>query len=228
MKKIVALGVLLFFSLPVFSATGPSVTYAFEAKCPADKPFVKSGEVQVGRCSKDVKTGKEECEVQFNCVSCNSLKALLMLGNSEDCSKCPNRMLDESGKYCRLKECPSDKPFYEKASGCKSCADSPKFIKKEECEQCPGVRWVEVPDFGTVGIDSYCAPDLPDRVYHGFNRVQMTEKGILVSPLYYRDPYFFTLCSELDGIAVSAEECAHCPNAYMKDGFCFGNNKESK
>ncbi len=221
MKKIALLVMFWLSSLPALCATGPATTYAFDPRCPVDRPFIRSGPILVA-CSISGKMEKEECKIEAGCVSCNSLESLLMLGNAEDCSKCPNRILDESGRYCRLKECPKDKPFYEATRGCKSCEDEPLFISKEECEQCPGRRWVEVPDSGTADVRNYCAPDLSDRVYHGENRVQITEKGRLLIPLYYMTLPYFTLCSELNGISVSAEECARCPNTYMKDGFCFG------
>lgn len=219
MIKMVLLVVFGLYSLPVVCATGPAATYAFDPRCPVDRPFIERGAPRLGVCSKNENMGKEECKIEAGCVSCNSLESLLMLGNAEDCSKCSNRMLDESGRYCRLKECPKEKPFYEISRGCKSCEDEPVFINKAECEQCPGRRWVE--------DAKYCAPDVPGRFYHKNGDVKIWQDGqvALTLPLTGGGAPWFTSCGHLSpsyGMAVSEQECARCPNTYMKDGFCFG------
>lgn len=83
------------------------------------------------------------------------------------------------------------------------CANEPKWVTKEDCTKCPNMRWVDNTAFK---MPSYCAPDLPDSIYFA------GEGWIKCSNIY----------PDLHGLLINAEECARCPNTYMKDGFCFG------
>ena len=160
------------------------------------------------------------------CISCHTTKAF-MLVNAEECNLCPNRTVDNkdifggwiSTDYCRLKECPPDKPFYEENwnwSGCKSCQDEPKHIKKDECAQCPNMRWVE-------GVG--CAPDKSDRLY--YDVTALSQNGV-EDHLVGGSPPYVIRCEDIrkrsefeKAVKTSPEECAHCPNTDMKDGWCY-------
>ena len=219
MKKLLMV-FLLMSSLPSVALVAPR-KYIADSSCPKEAPFKEMG------WNFDEDDGEKYLETHGDCISCNTTRAL-MLENPKDCDLCPNRTVNEVGElggwiqtnYCRLKKCPPDKPFYEEKwnwSGCKSCEDKPTLITKEECDQCPNMRWV-------VG-SNFCAPNLSDRVYHGSRWEIITNGKKSTERLTGGMVPFSTKCTELTpdyGIGVSAKECSYCSNTYMKDGFCFG------
>ena len=215
MKKLFFL--LLLFSCPVWALVEPHL-YVMDPACPKNAPF-KRGKWHESR-------GGEYYTPIGNCISCDTIKAL-MLVDAKDCDLCPNRTVESvdtlpgfiTSNYCRLKVCPPEKPFYEEdwnMSGCKNCQDKPRHIKKEECAQCPNMRWV---------ADIGCVPDKPNMMYYSGEKLDVDGVEIHISvgsDLYIRacDPKEWQDCHALK---TSEEECKKCPFTYMKKGFCYMN-----
>ena len=209
--------VLLFLSCPVWALVAPRV-YMVDPSCPKKAPF-REGKWH----NYEDREGGHYTPSSGKCISCDTTKAL-MLADAKDCDLCPNRTVESvdtipgfiSSNYCRLKKCPENKPFYEENwnwSGCKNCQDEPKHIKKEECEQCPNMRWIE---------GSGCAPDKADKMYYnGGILFPNGAKDYLVggSPPFAIecDSEKWQLC---EAVETSEKECSKCSYTYMKDGFC--------
>ncbi len=215
MKKL--LFVWLFFSCPVLALVAPRM-YVVDSSCPKNAPF-REGQ---WHSHKD-KEGGYYTPSFGNCISCDTTKAF-MLVDAKDCGLCPNRTVEGVdtipgfifSNYCRLKTCPPEKPFYDENwnwSGCKSCQDEPKHIKKEECEQCSNMRWIE---------GAGCAPDKSDRMY--YNGKVLFPDGTASFLDGGSPPFVITCDSEkwqhCEAIKTSEEECKKCPFTYMKNGFC--------
>ena len=205
----------LFFSCPVWALVAPRM-YMADSSCPKNAPF------REGQWNYENRDGGYYTPYG-KCISCDTTRAL-MLVNEKDCDLCPNRTVykeDTLGgwiqtNYCRLRTCPPEKPFFDNNwnwSGCTSCQDEPKHIKKEECEQCSNMRWVE---------GAGCAPDKSDRIYY---------TGTMLSPdgremsLDGGSPPFDIDCENerwqrCEAIKTSEQECKKCSFTYMKDGFC--------
>ena len=210
--------IVLFFNLSCQALVAPE-HYMADPTCPQNAPFKRAQWHNYEGRDGGYYTPYGEC------ISCDTTKAL-MLTDSDECGLCANRTADTTDifggwitmHYCRLKECPPDKPFYEEKwnwSGCKSCLDEPSHIRKEECVQCPNMRWVK--DLG-------CAPDKPNRIY--YSGTALTADGREISLVGGSFPYILK-CQDIPkrlsvetAIKTSAEECAKCSNTYMKDGWC--------
>ncbi|MBQ4471987.1 MAG: hypothetical protein II942_01910 [Alphaproteobacteria bacterium] len=209
MKKVFFTLVLL-SSFPCLSMVAPE-EYMVDPSCPKNAPFKYAS-------WNDYEDGDDDgyYAPQGKCISCNSPQGLMLI-NEADCKLCPNRIMDNG--YCRLKKCPTDKPFYEEKwnwSGCKSCADQPTNITKEECAKCPSMRW--------LSDVKKCAPNEANFIY--YDGEECSETGQRFHLLGGMSPYRFS-CQNFTsdfarGIVVSAEECAKCPNTYMKNGCCLG------
>ena len=214
MKKL--LFALLLLSQPVWALVPPR-KYMADSSCPQDAPFREC----YWNNYKHRKGGYYKPSGE--CISCDTTRAL-MLVDKKDCDLCPNRTMESvdtlpglyTSNYCRLKECPPHKPFYEEHwnwSGCKNCKDEPKHIKKEECEQCPNMRWVE---------GAGCAPDKPGKMY--YTGRLLTAAGVEHGMVGGSSPYSIECDSHewqrCDAVKTSEQECQKCPYTYMKDGFC--------
>ena len=214
MKKIFF--ILLLFSCPAWALVAPRL-YMVDLSCPKNAPF---RETQWHNYEN--KEGGYYTPVG-NCISCDTTKGLMMM-DAKDCALCPNRTTESvdtiagfiTSNYCRLKKCPQDKPFYEEDwnwSGCKNCQDKPKHIKKEECEQCPNMRWVE---------GAGCAPEKNGRMY--YNGTFLTAEGMKMHMDGGSAPFDIDCDSgtwkQCEAVKTSEQECKKCPFTYMKNGFC--------
>ena len=195
MKKIVFLLGLCFVG-SVQAMVAPEI-FDYEPTCPKDKPFIQV-----------IPERGTECQ------SCDSLRGL-MLKKESDCQRCPHRERTGNGE-CRLKKCPATAPYYESKwnwSGCKNCQDEPTHITKDECLQCPNMRWVE-------GLN-LCAPNKKGVIYYDGESLG---QGRLIGGVL---PYSFPCDNSKKEKAIRAgrEECCLCPHTKFQDGWCYSDQK---
>jgi len=212
MKKIVLLFI-LFFSYPSWALVAPEI-YMVDKTCPKDSPF----KLAVWHYNNG--NGYYTPIESGTCISCDTTKGL-MLSDEKECGVCPNRTTQGindiiSKTQCRLKKCPSDKPFYEEKwnwSGCKACEDMPTHITKEECSKCSNMRW--------VAEMKLCAPNKKGVIYYNGESL---DHGHLVGGML---PYAYACDNHRNEVAIRAgkEECAQCPHTTFKDGWCYFNQK---
>ena len=207
--------VTLFFSFSVSALMAPRF-YVADSTCPKNAPFKEAGGFG-------------------DCISCGTTKALMM-EDAKECDLCPNRTVKKEDSfggwiqtnYCHLKKCPPNKPFYEENwnwSGCKSCQDEPKHIKKEECKQCPNMHWIEFKTHEGNIKQGYCVPNKKNKIYHSMDF--LTKEGY-ISGIDGGTAPFESDCDNPHvknwgavAVETSKEECAKCSNIYMKNGWCY-------
>ena len=206
MKKIITISILLFASTAM--AYFPH-GWAINPACPKDKPF-------------QYFTGFDP-NWKGNCLSCDDDQ--FFYASEKQCKEtCPNRIWEGRkspslhASYCR-KICPPDKPFFDLyEEQCKSCTEYPAYIKKDECLQCPNMRWVTLDENYPV-----CLPkDALIANTYGFIQNHSIVENIIIGPRRLNTPPVTLPChNDFVYVYTSPEECAQCSNTYMQDGKCY-------